>query len=310
MISYTNSKRLSRAAKLGVFLIVVLSLSLLSNEQLAFACPDIDGLLDVNCDEHLKIITFGDSITAGTGDSEGFGYPGRLNLIFPATEVKNYGRPGERTPTGKQRAADVFVAEADADFIVILEGVNDYWISGYNASSSKSNLLTMTSLAENTGAIALLAKLTAVRRSFQKTWVSSLNSAISPYTSVDFYALGEGIIGGDLVHPNGDGYEDMADLVAMVLRSTTLEERPADSDMDGIYDFAESRFGANPYNADSDGDTLRDGDEVFKYRSNPMSKDSDGDGLPDSYEVRIGTNPSSALPGAPVLNSIQVLPSS
>ncbi len=31
----------------------------------AMACPDVEGLVDVNCDGEMKIMAFGDSITAG-----------------------------------------------------------------------------------------------------------------------------------------------------------------------------------------------------------------------------------------------------
>ena len=44
-------------------------------------------------------------------------------------------------------------------------------------------------------------------------------------------------------------------------------------------------------NADTDGDGLSDGDEVFRHGTDPNQSDTDGDGLSDSAEVLAGANP-------------------
>ena len=41
----------------------------------------------------------------------------------------------------------------------------------------------------------------------------------------------------------------------------------------------------NPWNADSDGDGLKDGEEVHQYKTSPNNKDTDGDGLTDYEEI-------------------------
>ena len=71
------------------FLIYQFLFLLLFNHRLVYACPDIDGMLDLNCDGEGVIVAFGDSITDGVGDSSGLGYPGRLNLLFPSATVYN-----------------------------------------------------------------------------------------------------------------------------------------------------------------------------------------------------------------------------
>jgi hypothetical protein len=60
-----------------------------------------------------------------------------------------------------------------------------------------------------------------------------------------------------------------------------------DSDWDGATDSSESLFGTDPYDPDTDGDRLRDGDEYAdRYgRADPTLYDTDGDGLGDGYEV-------------------------
>jgi len=69
----------------------------------------------------------------------------------------------------------------------------------------------------------------------------------------------------------------------------------ADSDEDGLTDQCETALGTNPSEADSDGDGLRDGDEVFaiELATDPNNSDTDGDGLSDGVEVlALGTDPS------------------
>jgi len=71
-----------------------------------------------------------------------------------------------------------------------------------------------------------------------------------------------------------------------------------DPDNDGLYNVHESSYGTNPTNEDSDYDGLTDGDEVYKYYTNPLKDDADsdidGDGLTNVEEVDVyGTDPSS-----------------
>jgi len=55
---------------------------------------------------------------------------------------------------------------------------------------------------------------------------------------------------------------------------------------------------ADPFNPDSDGDGLKDGDEVFIYGTDPRLADTDGDGIDDGDEVANGTDPTTFEPRA------------
>jgi len=60
----------------------------------------------------------------------------------------------------------------------------------------------------------------------------------------------------------------------------------ADSDGDGLKDGEEvNTYHTDPTKTDTDGDGLADGDEVHKYNTSPTKMDSDGDGLNDGDEV-------------------------
>lgn len=275
----------------------------------AAACPDIDGLVDVNCDRQVIILCFGDSITRGVADSTRLGYPGRLQQLLPNTTVYSLGVPGEETFQGRSRAPHEFNRRSNADYIVILEGVNDYWIPNRSSFATRSNLLSMVSSADRVGAITLLGRLTPVTNGYQNSWVSSVNSAIAPYTDVDFFSLGSGIISSDRLHPDGLGYQAMAALLVSALDRQADLNRPRDRDNDGIYDFAETMFGSDRDNPDSDADGLIDGIEVFTYGSSPILLDSDNDGLSDTVEVQsLGTNPADPRPSAPFLAEFELLP--
>ncbi|MBW6441114.1 hypothetical protein K0B03_03730, partial [Patescibacteria group bacterium] len=67
-----------------------------------------------------------------------------------------------------------------------------------------------------------------------------------------------------------------------------------DSDSDGVTDWNELFMGLDPYNPDTDGDGLSDGEEmpIYGYGTNPKVRDTDGDGLSDYEEIMVyKTNP-------------------
>ena len=67
-----------------------------------------------------------------------------------------------------------------------------------------------------------------------------------------------------------------------------------DDDEDGLTQAEEAEIGTDPNNPDSDGDGLKDGEEVNLYNSNPLEQDTDGDGRDDGEEVDAGSDPAVA----------------
>jgi len=59
----------------------------------------------------------------------------------------------------------------------------------------------------------------------------------------------------------------------------------ADYDKDGLTNDRERAIGTDPRNPDTDGDNLKDGEEVDQYHTNPLKVDTDDDGLNDYEEV-------------------------
>lgn len=295
-----------RAKLHGAVLILIL---MAYSSNTACACPDIDGLVDVNCDGKMLVMAFGDSITKGVGDQlrQG-GFPGRLRKLMPNSIVRNYGDPGEQTWVGKLRAPSKLKASRSPDYVLVLEGVNDYWQRGRSASRTRSNLESIVSTGRRTGAITLLSRLTSVRRSFQIGWVREVNKSIRRITQVDYFSLGNGIISGDLLHPNAAGYDRMAERAYESLARQSELNRPRDSDFDGVYDYEERELGTDPTSTDTDRDGLTDSEELYTYHTNPNSNDSDGDGIRDVTEIFVThTDPTAPPTAAPRLISVEAV---
>lgn len=64
-----------------------------------------------------------------------------------------------------------------------------------------------------------------------------------------------------------------------------------DDDRDGLALAFEYELGTSDHNADTDGDGLKDGDEVQSYQTDPTRADTDGDGYNDGDEVQAGYDP-------------------
>jgi hypothetical protein len=92
----------------------------------------------------------------------------------------------------------------------------------------------------------------------------------------------------DKLHPNGSGYSAMLRTAQRAIQGpvqTLMASKRTDRDADGLYDQVESKFGANPAIADTDGDTLLDGAEVFEYLTDPAKRDTDNDGIDDNLDL-------------------------
>src|SRR5439155_10299358 len=80
-----------------------------------------------------------------------------------------------------------------------------------------------------------------------------------------------------------------------------------DTDGDGLKDGDEVKiYKTNPLKADTDGDGLNDGFEVLNSHTDPTKVDSDGDGFPDQFEIFAGSDPNNAASTPDALTSIGV----
>lgn len=110
-------------------------------------------------------------------------------------------------------------------------------------------------------------------------------AVVTNLVAIPFGACGDPAAGGILIR-RGTGEVTVYESLLYV-----------DQDGDGLDADQEAQLGTSDQNADSDGDGLSDGDEVFKYHTNPAAADTDGDGIPDGWEVLHGLQPGTAADG-------------
>ena len=92
---------------------------------------------------------------------------------------------------------------------------------------------------------------------------------------------------------DADGLPDAFELAYTSPPSVTSMTPGGDLDLDGLTNLQEYQRGTIPNNADTDGDTVKDGAEVTgvapRPATNPLLADTDGDGLNDGVESNTGT---------------------
>lgn len=91
-----------------------------------------------------------------------------------------------------------------------------------------------------------------------------------------------------------DGYEMFETGTDPKLSDTDVNDiadGDEDLDKDGLTNYEEYVNNADPWQIDSDDDSLNDEDEVNNYGTNPAKKDTDDDGLEDAEEVYLGLDP-------------------
>ncbi|MEM7128614.1 MAG: FHA domain-containing protein [Chloroflexota bacterium] len=81
--------------------------------------------------------------------------------------------------------------------------------------------------------------------------------------------------------------------VAELVQAATDSWLDLDDDSDGLANREEQQYGTLVDNPDSDGDRINDGDEVYKWLTDPTRNDTDGDGWHDGDEVARGIDPRS-----------------
>lgn len=112
---------------IGVFILILLAGAWLVLSPGATQEVVSVSLIDQSSDADIKIIAFGDSLTAGFGVSQSEAYPAQLEAQLLAqgydVQVINSGVSGETTAGNKERAS--FIASQAADIVLLGIGGND-----------------------------------------------------------------------------------------------------------------------------------------------------------------------------------------
>lgn len=114
------------------------------------------------------------------------------------------------------------------------------------------------------------------------------------------YDVLEDYLGTDKNNPDtdNDGLTDFEEIYNTFTNPTKYDtdnnsicDANEDVDEDGLSFRNELDLGTNPFNPDTDSDTLTDGDEINTYYTDPLIADTDGDGLLDSDEFIYNCDP-------------------
>jgi hypothetical protein len=160
---------------------------------------------------------------------------------------------------------------------------------------------TRRGIAARLAGALLLAAIAAPALPVDAAGCGSCDDDADGLTNYEEYA----IYGTDLANPNTD-YDGLMDASELFVYGT--DPLNADTDFDGYLDGDEiSIFGTNPlipelstggYGSvswDQDMDGLGDHEEVYIFGTDPLRADSDGDGLNDGAEIWQGTSPLNPL---------------
>ncbi len=156
-----------------------------------------------------------------------------------------------------------------------LEGWNPYLYGGigymyYNVSKKPMAVSPLAVEANGWTGVIPVGIGTEIKLTDEIALDLSLGYSFSLTDNLNFYSI----------KGTNDGYINLG-----VGISFSNESLNTDKDHDGLTKREELALGTDPDNADTDGDGLKDGEEVNKYFTNPLKVDTDGDGLSDGDEV-------------------------
>ncbi len=200
----------------------------------AYACPQIAGIPDVNCDGELRIAVIGDSLVVGFGDTRNDnhgGYVTRAAAALPLVQFSNLGKLGAKTRpvyvdlARKLRPTSLNSTKAavfGADIIVLDLGRNDRWSFGLPSETHRrlkriARLITSRAISANlVPPVVVTAVMMLPNRGSQGPWVKELNALILESSTnsypcdLRFDLVSKRLLSIDQIHPTPKGYTALA----------------------------------------------------------------------------------------------------
>lgn len=164
------------------------------------------------------ILAFGDSLTYGTGATEGQSYPELLADLLGRTVI-NAGVPGEVSAAGLARLPRL-LEEHRPQLVILCHGGNDF-LQRLDRARTAANLAAMIELSRASGADVLLVgvpefglflKPPAFYRETAERFAIPFEGEIVSDL------LGDGALKSDAIHPNAAGYRRMAEALHALIK--------------------------------------------------------------------------------------------
>jgi len=168
-------------------------------------------------DQGSVILAFGDSLTHGTGASNGQAYPDVLGELL-GREVINVGIPGETTDAGFKRLPKV-LDRYNPTLVILCEGGNDF-LRHHNQAETTGNLKAMIELIKAHGADVVLV---GVPKLGFGLGVPEFYGKLAEEFKIPFERdivldlLSDEEMKSDTIHPNASGYRKMAEAIHAVI---------------------------------------------------------------------------------------------
>ena len=188
------------------------------------------------------------------------------------------------------------------DFVAPNGGDNTFFGSDYEGNGWPNFFGTSAAAPHAAGMAALLMEFDSTL-SPDAIYTSMQSTAVDMSTAGFDFKTGHGLVQATLalasLDVDGDQIPDSQDNCPTDANTTQDnfdndglgDVCDPDDDDDGLSDADEVLYGSNPFSADTDGDTLIDGDEVHIYGTDPTLTDTDSDGFNDEVEVAAGSDP-------------------
>jgi lysophospholipase L1-like esterase len=168
--------------------------------------------------EDAVVLAFGNSLTFGTGADENESYPARLEQMIGRTVI-NSGVPGEVTGQGLTRLPEV-LEEHQPALMILCHGGNDM-LRKMDKRKAAANIGAMIQTAKDRGVDVILIGvpkpgLFPSSADFYGDIAKEFNIPYEEKALTDI--LSDGSLKSDPIHPNADGYNELARAIADLLR--------------------------------------------------------------------------------------------
>lgn len=164
------------------------------------------------------ILAFGDSLTAGNGASNAESYPAQLSRLSQRTVI-NGGISGEESSEGLARLAGL-LDEHSPGLLILCHGGNDF-LRKRPVSQLESNLREMIAMAQDRGIPVLLLGVPApgIFLSSEEVYeVVAGDTGVAFIPEVIADVLSKPAMKSDTVHPNAEGYSEIASVIFQELQ--------------------------------------------------------------------------------------------